>query len=321
MTMTVTVGIVGLGSIGGPVASQLLGSEFEVVGYDLSASQMKQFEADGGIGSESPAAVASEAELVLTSLPDTAAVETVYLDENGILSGGSQGLVAIEMSTVDPDSIIDIGERANDQGIHLIGAPVSGGASAATEGNLTMMLGGDADIIGDEVVELVLDAISDTRHYTGELGTSHTVKLLNNFMAMGNTLIAMEAMALGSARGLSGELLFDLISKSSGGSNQFQKRMRNVLNRDFDHGFTVDYALKDLSLYLELAETEDFPSIVAGLVYQMFIRARSRGYGGEGPSAVVKFYEESVGTQLTAEETVADDFVGYGKLGDPEEDG
>ncbi|MFB6312270.1 MAG: NAD(P)-dependent oxidoreductase, partial [Salinirussus sp.] len=249
-----------------------------------------------------------------TSLPDNAAVEAVYLGDDGVLSGGDAGLVAIELSTVDPDVVIAIGEEAEQTGIEVIGGPVSGGASGAAAGNLTMMLGGDSASIERSMVQDVLESISTDRYHTGELGSSHTVKLLNNTLAMGTAVLGMEVMGLGAARGLDPRICYETIGRSSGGSKQFEKRLRNVLNRTFDHTFTVEYALKDVGLYLEMAEKAEYPTTLAAIVHSQLERAYEQGYGDKGPSAVAKLYEEAVGTEVATDEPVPDEFVGYGTV-------
>lgn len=308
------VGVVGLGSMGGPIAERLVEAGFDVIGCDLDTSRVEALVHAGGTAADSPAEVADKVDVALTSLPDTAAVEGVYMGDDGILTGANPGLVAIELSTVDPDAVIAIGKRGAKRDVELIGAPVSGGASGAAGGNLTMMLGGDPETIERPEVQVVLEAISTDRYHTGELGSSHTVKLLNNTLAMGTAVLGMEVMGLGAARGLDPRVCYEVIGRSSGGSTQFKKRLRNVLNRSFDHTFTVEYAVKDVGMYLDMAEKEDYPTTLARVVHRQLERALEEGYGDEGPSAVAKLYEGAVGTEVAADTPVPDEFVGYGTV-------
>lgn len=152
------------------------------------------------------------------------------------------------------------------------------------------MIGGDEAAV-DEEVRTVLEPVSDTRHFVGDVAGGHVTKAINNAMAFGNTLLAMEAMALGAWFGVDAGALYEVIDSGSGGSNQFAKRMPRVFDRDFDQGFDIDYAIKDLAIATDIAAATDQPLFVTNLVLELYRVAHAQGYGDEDPSAVVKLFE------------------------------
>ena len=241
-----TIGVVGLGRMGGSMARRLLESGFHVIGYDVSDGAVATLEDAGGEGRASPASVGTDAAVVVTSLPSPEAVETAIAGEDGVLAGGG-GTTVLEASTSDPDTTIALAEVAAEAGVTVVDAPVSGGPGPAAEGGLTFMIGAEAGALDSLTVEVV-EALSAEVHYLGEVGAGHTAKLLNNVMFVGNLLVALEALALGAARGVDQEALFEVVASSSGTSAQFEKRVPRVLNRNFEAGFTVDLTRKDLAL-------------------------------------------------------------------------
>lgn len=304
-----TVGVVGLGNIGGNAAGRLVEAGFEVGGYDI-AEAARESAADRGVEiAGGTAAVADGVDIVLTSLPTPAAVETVYLDDGGVLSGTDGPVAAMEISTIDPDTTAAVAAAANDAGVEFVDAPVSGGPDSAAAGTLTMMIGGDADVVESPPVAPVVDALSTKAFHVGDTGAGHTAKLLNNVMSMGNLALAMEAVALGVERGLDGERLLDVLSNAGGSSNQFEKRMPRALNRNFEAGFAVELARKDLGLALETADGSDHSMPVTALIHQQYVRAIQDGLGEEDAVAIAKLFEGS--TRIETDEPVDESFDGY----------
>lgn len=302
------IGIVGLGRMGGNMARCLLNNGFEIVGYDVSeAARQAAMDAGVRIG-DSPAAVAADVEVVITSLPDPEIVDSVYRGEDGIIGGGPG--VAIEMSTIDPDTTEAIAAAGNAVGVRVVDAPVSGGPEAAREGSLSVIAGATPDGI-PETVKDVFGSLGKDVYYLGDVGDGHTVKLLNNMLSMGNTMLAMEAMALAAARGVDEARVFEVISNSGGSSNQFEKRTPRVLNRNFEPGFTVDFGRKDLGLALDTAEAMTFPLVATSVIHELFTEATAIGLGDEDIGAVVKLFERYADRVVEAEEEMDESYAGY----------
>lgn len=286
-----TVGVVGLGLMGGNMAANLLERDFDVLGFDVSDDAVAAFEADGGSARDAVGDLAGDADVVITSLPNPETVEAVYTEADGLLAGASSDTVAIEMSTIDPETTLALDAAASEAGVDLLGAPVSGGPQDSRDGTLTIMAGGPRAVFDRERAQTVLEALGDQVYYTGDVDAGHTVKLLNNVMSMGNLLLAMEAVSLGAARGIDGEVMLDVLSNAGGGSNQLEKRLPRVLNRNFEASFTVDYARKDVGLAVETAAAMDRPLFLGSLVQNLYTEASAEGYGAEDAAAVVKLFE------------------------------
>ena len=304
-----TIGVIGLGRMGGSMARCLLETGFRVVGYDVSDAAVATLEDAGGEGRASPASVGADAAVVVTSLPSPEAVETAIAGEDGVLAGGG-GTTVLEASTSDPDTTIAIAAVAAESHVTLVDAPVSGGPGPAAEGALTFMIGAEAGSLDPLTVE-VLEALSAEAHYLGDVGAGHTAKLLNNVMFVGNLLVAMEALALGAARGVDQEALFDVVASSSGTSAQFEKRVPRVLNRNFEAGFTVELTRKDLALALRTADAVDYPTILSSTIHELYTTAAARGYGEEDAAAVVKVFEEHAGVPVESAAEMDETFEGY----------
>jgi 3-hydroxyisobutyrate dehydrogenase-like beta-hydroxyacid dehydrogenase len=235
----------------------------------------------------------------------------VYLGDDGLVDGDPDGVVALEMSTIDPDTTVDLGDALEETGLDVLGAPVSGGPEAAYEGTLTVMAGGDAAVFEREDVQSVLHELGSNVYHTGAVDSGHTLKLLNNTMSMGNLLLAMEAVSLGAARGVEGEVMLEVLSNAGASSNQFEKRLPRVLNRNFEPGFTVDFAKKDVGLALDTAEQMNRPMFLAPLIHAMYTRASAEGNGKEDACATVKLYEDAQEALVDAVDHVDESYAGY----------
>jgi 3-hydroxyisobutyrate dehydrogenase-like beta-hydroxyacid dehydrogenase len=303
-----SIGVVGLGRMGRSMAGRLVEDGFDVAGYDLDEGA-RRAAADAGVDVRTDAAaVATDADVVLTSLPSDDAVRAAYAASDGVLAAAPA--VALETSTINPEVTVDLAARAADAGVTFLDAPVSGGPEAAADGTLTAMVGGRRDDYEREAVQAVLGALADSRFHVGDVGTGHTTKLVNNVMSMGTLLLAMEAVSLGMRRGVDGETLLDVLSRAGGSSNQFRKRLPRVLNREFEPGFSVALARKDLGLALDAARASDHAMPTTGLVYQLYTRAVQHGLSEEDAAAVAKLFEAE-DAPIESEEAVDREFEGY----------
>lgn len=304
------IGIIGLGRMGSQMSSHLLESGFDVIGFDVRSEPLEQLEDAGGQRAGSAKEVAQEASILLTSLPTPAVVEDAFCDEDGILAGSSSGLTVLEMSTSSPDTTRAIAEVASEQGVQVIDAPVSGGPEGARSGTMTIMLGAKESEL-DSISSAVLNALSKQVYYLDDVGSGHMTKLVNNIMSNANRVVAMEAMALGAEYGVKLEKLFEVISNSSGSSNQFEKRMPRVLNRNFEPGFSVDGAKGDVRVGLDAADQIDYPMPLTSFVHEKLKEASKRGYGKEDAGAVVKVFESNTESLVEASAEMDESFEGY----------
>lgn len=308
-----TVGVIGLGRMGSGIARRLEESGYAVTGYDADPERAADVTRDGIQRGESAGSVASEVDVVITSLPTSEVVESVYLGADGIDDGAARtdGVVALEMSTIEPETTRHV--AAESDAVELLDAPVSGGPSDCRDGSLMTIVGGDEDAYRRDAVRGILECLSERTFYAGDVGAGHTVKLLNNVLSMGNLLLAMEVASLGVAAGVDGEVLNDVLTNTGGASNQLRKRLPRVLNRNFEAGFTVDYARKDTNLALEMGANQEVPLLLSGLVNQLYTKASAEGLGDEDCCSVVKLFEQSTGVPVESETEVDETFDGYSR--------
>lgn len=305
-----TVGVIGLGRMGRRMGERLLETDDEILGYDVRDEAVADFESAGGTRADSPADVANGADVIVTSLPTPEIVEDVFCADDGILAGASEGLTVLDTTTSVPETTRALADVAREEGVRLVDAAVSGGTGRARKGTLTFMVGAEQGDLPPDAAA-VLDALSQNAYFLGAVGTGHTTKLVNNVLSAGHRVLAMEAMALGTAHGVEPETLFEVVTNASGSSNQFEKRMPRVLNRNFEPGFTVDLSKKDVRLALQTSNEIDFPMMATSLVHDIYKEASAQGYGDEDACAIVKVIEENAGVEVASSVEMDEDYAGY----------
>ncbi len=287
VTPTLSIGVVGLGMMGGGMAARLVERGHSVTGYDLSEDACRRATNAGVRVQDSVATVCTHADFVLTSLPNSELVRSVWLGRDGLAANLRPRSCAIEVSTIDPDTMREIAAACPD-GVAVVDAPVSGGPGESRNGTLTFILGGSEGDV--KRVHAVLADLATVIHHAGPLGAGKAVKLINNVMSMTNTLVAAEAFSLGIAAGIDPQRLFEILSVSGGSSTQFVKRFPNAIAENFDPGFTVALGTKDLTLALDLARTTGVPVPMAAASREMYSMAMSLGYAAKDNVAFVDLY-------------------------------
>lgn len=295
---TPRIGFLGMGAMGGPMARRLVQSGFSVTGYDVSAARAEAAAKDGVTIAKAPRGVAETADVVLSSLPNPAAVRAAYLGPDGAVSALRSGAILVDMSTIDPDTWREVADAARARGAESLGAPVSGGPADAGSGRLVFLIGGEADVI--DRCRPVLAALGSEVHHLGPLGAGHIVKLVNNVMSMCNVAVAAEAMVLGVRAGMDPQRLFEVLSTSGGRSHHFLKRFPNVLAGDFTPYFSIALSRKDLSLALRMAESLGVPMLATSTVRQVYEAAAAQGLDNLDMAGVTTLYEQWAGVKVRA---------------------
>jgi 3-hydroxyisobutyrate dehydrogenase len=296
MTEKLRIGILGLGTMGGPMARRLVSSGFGVTGYDPSAKSAERAKADGVALAASPARVAEAADFVLSSLPDPVTVGRAYLGDDGALAGARAGMAFIDLSTTDPGTWREVAKAATSRDIDCLDAPVSGGPDEAGSGKLIFLVGGDAEVL--ERCRPVLSVLGSEIHHIGPLGSGQVIKIVNNIMSVGNVAIAAEAMVLGVRAGLDPQRLFDILSTSGGRSHHFLKRFPKVLAGDFTPYFGIALSRKDVGLGLGLASSLGLPMPVTAAVRDAYEAAHAEGFGDFDMAGVIALYEKWAGVKV-----------------------
>jgi len=290
------VGFVGLGSMGLPMASNLLKSGRELFVYDVNPTPLEALRAQGAQVCASPAEIGALARSVITMLPSNEIIRQVYLGPDGLLSTIREGTLLIDCSTSEPAVARELADAAAKTGSRLFDAPVSGGYMGAEQATLTFMVGGPED--GFHAAEELLSPMGNRVVHCGDVGMGHAAKLCNNLLLVITMTGLSEAHALGGRLGLDQKTLANIISTSSGRCwsadtyNPCPGVLPNVpASRGYTGGFPVDMMIKDLSLITSAAASvqPSQPLLVGGLVLQMFKLMSSQGGGHKDFSGIYEF--------------------------------
>lgn len=290
------IGFIGLGTMGGGMAANVLKAGYELVVHDIRRDAATPLLENGASWADTPAELAAECDVVLTSLPGPREVEAVALGDGGVLEGMRAGGVYIDMSTSSPTLIRSIAERFAAKGASVLDAPVSGGPVGARTGRLAVMVGGDRDVY--ERVKPALDAIGDRVGYIGGVGSGSIAKLMHNCIGYGLQTIVAECLTLGVKAGVDAAPLFEAICNGSvGRGSTFANTYPNTyLAGNFDPpSFALRLAHKDVGLALELAREYGVPMSVGSIAYQEMTAALNRGWADKDSRIAMLLQEERAG--------------------------
>lgn len=296
-----SVGFVGIGAMGWPMAARLVAAGYDVDAYDIRREQVDRFVAEvGGRRMGSPAELGGAADVVLTILPTSAVVERVLFADDGMADALRPGAVVIDMTSGVPDETVRFAAALAGRGVTLFDAPVSGGVPRARTGQLTIMAGGeDADI--DRQAALLATMGSVIR--TGGTGSGHAMKALNNLVSAGGFLIGIEALLIGARFGIAPGTMVDILNVSTGVNNSTQKKFRQyVLSRGFDSGFPIALMVKDLSIAMEVARSGGVNAPFAALCRELWAGAAAMLGPDADHTAVARLSETLAGLELHEKE-------------------
>jgi 2-hydroxy-3-oxopropionate reductase len=284
-----TIGFIGLGIMGRPMAANLVRAGYSVVGYSRRADPAEELVRQGGRSAASIAAVTAESDVLITMLPDSPDVEEVVLGEQGVLAHARPGLLLIDMSTIRPQSAMVIAEAARAVGVRTLDAPVSGGEAGAINATLAVMVGGAAE---DFAVALpVLEAMGKTVAHVGGSGAGQLVKAANQLLVGGIIELVSEALLLLEASDLDIQAAVAVLGGGLAGSRVLELKATGMLDRQFTPGFRIDLHHKDLGIVLATAREAGIALPVTGLVSQLFIAARAQGLGSLDHTGLLKVLE------------------------------
>jgi 3-hydroxyisobutyrate dehydrogenase-like beta-hydroxyacid dehydrogenase len=287
------IGFVGLGTMGLPMAHNLLRNGYELIIYNRTKEKMSLLEEEGALIASSPKEVASRSEIVFTMLTADAAVEEVILGEEGLIYGADPGLIVVDSSTISPSTSKKVAEVLARHHIEMLDAPVTGSEPQAVEGVLTFMVGGNKEIY-EKCMDLFLVMGKDV-NYMGENGKGSYTKLANNTMAAINLLAFSEAITMATKAGIDPELFVKVVSGGGARSGMADNKASKVLSRDFKPQFMTQLLHKDLGLASDVAKELEISTPVLALVKEILQISKAKGYGAEDMSAVIKIYEEWAG--------------------------
>jgi 3-hydroxyisobutyrate dehydrogenase-like beta-hydroxyacid dehydrogenase len=284
-----SLGFIGLGSMGGPMARNLVSAGHGVTAFDVDPPAIEAVAEAGATAASSAGEAAAGADVVFLSLPGPANVEAV-VDE--ITADLREGSVLVDLTTSTPGTTNDVADRLADRGVDVLGAPVSGGASGARDATLSIIVGGDRAVF-EACEPLFRDIGTDVFHVGEEPGHGHAVKLLNNYLSNVALIATSEAVILGDQAGLDRETLVDVFSVSSGRNSANQDKIPDhVLTGGYDMGFKLGLMEKDMRLLSEFAGDQGIPMLLGHLTRDITGYAKTKkGYDGD-MTRVYDFLEE-----------------------------
>jgi len=299
MSAKPTIGFVGVGSMGWPMAALLHKAGYSLHILDASADRAKAFASEiGGTVAVSGRALAAASDIIITILPTSAIVETVLTTSDGVLAGLKPGTVVVEMSSGVPTITRKLAELVTAAGGQLVDAPVSGGVPRARTGELAIMFGGAPELL--EQLRPVLSCMGTAIQRTGDVGSAHAMKALNNLVSAGGFLIGIEALIIGKQFGLDTETMVDVLNSSTGMNNSTQKKFKQfVLSGKYNAGFGLDLMVKDLSIALGIARDTNTPAPFSSLCREMWAASAQMLGPGQDHTAVAKLSEKLAGTVLS----------------------
>jgi 2-hydroxy-3-oxopropionate reductase len=288
-----TIGFIGLGIMGGPMAANLVRAGFDVTGYNRSSAAVERLVAEGGKAAESVAQATSDADVVITMLPDFPEVEAVVFGAGGILESARPGTLYIDMSSIRPQTARRIAVEGTEKDLRVLDAPVSGGEKGAIDGALSIMVGGDeADFAA---AAPVFEPLGKTIVHVGPAGAGQTVKAANQLVVGGTYALVAEAIVLLEASGVDAGLGLDVLAGGLAGSRILELKRESMVAREFAPGFRIDLHHKDMGIVLDAAREADVALPVGGLVAQLVAAARAQGHGSLDHSALLKVAETTAG--------------------------
>jgi 2-hydroxy-3-oxopropionate reductase len=290
------IAFVGLGIMGKPMSKNLLKAGHSVVVFDVAPAPVADVVAAGGAAAKSSKEAASQADVIITMLPDGPEVEAAVLGPGGILEGAAKGSTVVDMSSISPVVAQKVGAACAAKGVEFLDAPVSGGEPKAIEGTLAIMVGGDANTFAK--IEPILKNMGASVTLTGPVGAGNVTKLANQIMVACNIAAMGEALTLATKAGLDPEVVFNAVKGGLAGSNVLNAKAPMVISRNFQPGFRIALHQKDLRNALLAAESMKVSLPLTSTVQNVLMALMNDGKGSLDHSAIVTFTEKMAGVEI-----------------------
>ncbi|WP_405793385.1 2-hydroxy-3-oxopropionate reductase [Streptomyces sp. NBC_01506] len=287
---------IGLGIMGSPMAENLIKAGYSVTGFTLEREKLDRLAANGGSVAPSIAEAVKGADVIVTMVPASPQVEAIAYGEDGILQNAKKGALLIDMSSITPQTSIDLAEAGREKGVRVLDAPVSGGEAGAVEAVLSIMVGGEqADF--DEA-KPVFDVLGRTVVLCGPHGAGQTVKAANQLIVAVNIQACAEAVVFLEKSGVDLNAALDVLNGGLAGSTVLTRKKDNFINRDFAPGFRIDLHHKDMGIVTDAARNVGAALPVGAVVAQLVASLRAQGDGGLDHSALLRAVERLSGRQV-----------------------
>lgn len=293
----IVAAVIGLGSMGLGMARSMKRAGLDVAGFDVASAAVDRFVADGGRGAATPAGAAENADVVVCVVVNGAQTEAVLFGADGVASAMKTGAVFISSATMDPSVARALSQRVAALGLHYLDAPISGGASKAASGELTIMASGSARAF--DTARPALDAMAAKLYELGDAaGTGAAFKMINQLLAGVHIAAACEAMTFAAKQGLDLAKVYEVITASAGNSWMFENRMPHVLAGDYAPLSAIEIFVKDLGIVQDMARSERYPVPLTAAALQMYLAASGAGMGRDDDSSLARLYAQLSGAEL-----------------------
>jgi 2-hydroxy-3-oxopropionate reductase len=294
-----TIGFIGLGIMGAPMAKNLLDAGYDVVGYNRSQEPVDEHVESGGERGDSPQDVAERGDVVITCLPDSPVVEDVLRRDDGVLAGVSAGTVLIDMSTISPTVTEDLAGEVNERGGEMLDAPISGGEEGAIEGSLSIMVGGEESVVEDH--RELLEVMGETITHCGPSGAGQTTKACNQIVVAAQMVGVSEALVFANQAGADLKSVVDAISGGAAGCWTLDNRAPSMIEGEFDPGFFASYQYKDLRIAMDAGEDFGSPMAQTAVAHELYKAMETTGRGKDDNSGVMQVIEDLAGEEARVE--------------------
>ena len=288
-----TIGFIGLGIMGLPMAGNLVKAGYDVVGFNRSRPKVDRFVDAGGRGAGDVAEAVRDADIVITMLPDSPDVEQVVLGDDGVLANAASGTLLVDMSTIRPATARLLADEGGKAGVRVLDAPVSGGEQGAVDGALSIMVGGAKQDF--EAARPALDSVGSTVVHVGPPGAGQTVKAANQLIVAGTIELVAEALVLLEAQGVDTRSAVQVLAGGMAGNRILERKATGMLARDFKPGFRVELHHKDLGIVQETAREAGVVVPLGAVVAQLMASLQGQGHGGLDHTALLALVEQLSG--------------------------
>lgn len=281
-----TVGFIGLGLMGNPMAKNILKKGFPLVVYNRTPKKTKELEKLGALAVKSPADMALKSDVIVTMVTAGKDVENVLFGKDGVVKGARPGLVVIDMSTIGVQSALLISEKLKSHGIEFLDAPVTGSTPKAITGELTIFIGGEKKVF--ERVKNVLSAMGTNLQYMGKTGNGQAIKLIANHILAASVIALAEGMVLADAMKLPREKIGNVLKTLPAMSPFMNLKLPNYIKNDYPLLFSAANLKKDLSLALVEAKKGKKNLSLLNTTEKLYKKALKEKLGNEDMSTIVK---------------------------------
>jgi 3-hydroxyisobutyrate dehydrogenase-like beta-hydroxyacid dehydrogenase len=298
------IGFIGLGTMGKPMAVNLLKKGFSVTVYNRTSDKASDLEKLGATGANSPGEAAHGADIIITMLSDDKAVQEIILGETGLVSGLTAGQIVIDCSTVSPETSRRIHDVLLERAVDFLDAPVTGSKPGAENGTLVFMVGGSYPVMDKS--RPVLEAMGTKLVYMGASGSGSYAKLAHNTVAAVNLVGFIEGLSIATKAGLDPERFVEVVLAGGASSKQAELKGSKIINRDFNSQFSLQLMLKDLLLAEGVSNSYQLPLPMLKAATSLFQIASSKGLGDSDMSALVQCYEQWMQTEVVKQASGAE---------------